>query len=100
MFYESKPLKALRSFPGACQSLIDERMKVTAFCLDDACRNVRVLPLEELRDRFGPDAPAMLDDILPLLRCDAGGGKNVDLTCVPDGSARVRRTPYLKAKGG
>ncbi|GLS29982.1 hypothetical protein SAMN04488498_104313 [Mesorhizobium albiziae] len=82
------------------QSLIDERMKVTAFCLDDACRNVRVLPLEELRDRFGPDAPAMRDDILPRLRCDACGGKNVDLTCVPDHSARAPENPYSKAKGG
>ena len=53
-----------------------------------------------LKDRFGPDAPAMRDDILPRLRCDACGGKNVDLTCVLDHSARAPDNPYQKAKGG
>ena len=44
------------------QSLIDAKMTVTAYCHNSACHHRQPLDLAKLRDRFGPDAPAMADD--------------------------------------
>lgn len=51
------------------QSLIDDRMTVTAYCHNPACNHNATLDLNRMRDRFGPDAPAMSDDIQPMLYC-------------------------------
>jgi hypothetical protein len=64
------------------QSLIDGRMTVTAHC--EVCNHHKVLPLEALCDRFGPDAPAMEWDIRPILRCQNCGSKNVGTIYAPD----------------
>jgi hypothetical protein len=42
-----------------------------------------VLDLAKLRDRFGPDAPAM---VRPKLKCTKCGGKAVGLIYTPDTS--------------
>ena len=39
-------------------------MTVTAHCHNSACHHRQPLDLVNLRDRFGPDAPAMADDSL------------------------------------
>ena len=49
------------------QSLIDDKMTVTAHCHNSACHHSQALDLAELRDRFGPDAPAMADDLTPKI---------------------------------
>ena len=51
------------------QGLIDDKMSVTAYCHNPACHHKQELALAKLRDRFGPDAPAMEWDIRPKLRC-------------------------------
>lgn len=55
------------------QSLIDDRMTVTAYCHNPACNHSATLDLKRMRDRFGPDAPAMRDDVLPMLYCSNEG---------------------------
>ncbi|MER8373922.1 hypothetical protein [Mesorhizobium sp. M1406] len=47
------------------QSLIDSKMIVSAHCHYAPCYHSHVLDLVKLRDRFGPDAPAMADDLIP-----------------------------------
>lgn len=68
------------------QTLIDEKMTVTAHCHPSPCNHHRVLDLGKLRDRFGPDAPAMADDLIPKLKCDKCGSKKVGLIYTPDTS--------------
>jgi len=46
------------------------------------------------RRRFGPDAPAMADDL--KLKCVKCGSKKVGLICTPD----ARPNAYRKATGG
>ncbi|MGX9576283.1 hypothetical protein [Mesorhizobium sp. f-mel] len=46
------------------------------------------------RDRYGPDAAAMADDIIPKLRCARCRGKAVGLIYTPD----TTPTGYAKAK--
>jgi hypothetical protein len=82
------------------QSLIDAKMVVTVFCLTEGCGHNRTLPLEELRDRLGPDASAMRDDLIGRLKCDMCGEKRVDLSYAPDTSGRVQVNRYAKAKDG
>ena len=78
------------------QSLIDARMTVMAHCHHGPCNHNQVLDLVKLRDRFGPDAPAMADDLIPKLRCAKCGGKKVGLIYTPDTTSNA----YGKAKGG
>lgn len=61
---------------------------------DPACLHKQVIDLVKLRDRFGPDAPAMEWDLRPKLRCAKCDG--VDLVYTPDTSP----TGYGKARGG
>ena len=77
------------------QSLIDEKMAVTAFCHHAPCNHSQPLDLVKLRDRFGPDAPAMADDFVGKLKCGKCGGRKVGLIYKPDS------TPYGygKSKG-
>lgn len=67
------------------QKLIDDDMTVTAWC--NACNAHRELDLPALRDRFGPDAPAMRGDLVPKLKCVRCGGKNVGLIYMPASNA-------------
>lgn len=66
------------------QSLIDEKMTVRAHCHRARCNHSQVLDLVKLRDRFGPDAPAMADDLIPKLKCAKCGSKKVGLIFTPD----------------
>ena len=65
------------------QSLIDADMTVAAHCHRSACHHSQLLDLVKLRERFGPDMPAMHDDLVPKLRCAQCGGKEVGLTLSP-----------------
>lgn len=83
------------------QSLIDKRMAVTAYCHAVKCNHHQVLDLEKLRDKLGPDAPAMADDLTPKLRCTKCGGKAVGLSYSPDDTKvfGMGKNLYAKAKG-
>jgi hypothetical protein len=83
------------------QSLIDGKMTVTGYCQRSACNHHQVLNLEKLRDRFGPDFPAMADDLKPKMRCTTCGGDKVGLTYSPAGNEKmVPKNAYLAAKNG
>lgn len=81
------------------QTLIDGKMTVTAYC--HGCNHHKVLKLELLRDKFGPDAPAMADDILPKLKCERCGSRKGGLIYAPDGDkvTGMGKSLYQKAKG-
>lgn len=66
------------------QSLIGDQMTVTAYCHNRRYHHKQELDLAKLRDRFGPDAPAVEWDIRPKLRCKKCEGKNVGLIYTPD----------------
>ncbi|RWG54856.1 MAG: hypothetical protein EOQ64_18840 [Mesorhizobium sp.] len=68
------------------QQLIGGRMTVTVGCLD--CNRHQRLDLPALRDRFGPDAPAMEWDLRPRMKCAVCGGRRVTLTYSPDTSPK------------
>jgi hypothetical protein len=76
-------------------------MCVTAFCHNPACNHTKTLPLEKLRDRFGPDAPAMKWDLLPKLKCEVCGSTEVGLIYAPDShkTSGMGQNLYSKAKG-
>jgi len=57
------------------QTLIDAKMTVRAFCHHAPCNRSQLLDLAKLHDRFGPDAPAMTDDITPKLKCTKCDGR-------------------------
>jgi hypothetical protein len=73
------------------QSLIDDKMTVTAHSHNSACHHNQALDLAKLRDRFGPDAPAMADDLTPKLKCARCGGKKVGLIYSPDTTPNAYR---------
>ncbi|MER9167683.1 hypothetical protein NKI12_09910 [Mesorhizobium australicum] len=77
------------------QRLIDDKMTVTAHCHHSPCNHSQKLDLVNLRDRFGPEAPAMADDIIPKLKCAKCGGKKIGLIYKPDS----RPNAYGKANG-
>lgn len=88
------------------QSLIDDNMKLHAYCHEPSCRHHQSLDLVKLRDRLGPDAPAMADDLITRLRCSKCGGKKIGLIYSPEtginwGGAHSLSGPnaYAKAKG-
>jgi len=62
------------------QLLIDCDIAVTVRC---ACQNLQQLNLEALRDKVGPDAPAMHSDLAPKLRCPKCGNKSLSLNYAP-----------------
>lgn len=79
------------------QSLIEDKMTVTAYCHNSAfCHHNQVLDLPRLRDRFGPDAPAMADDLIPKLKCAKCGGRSVGVIYTPDTSPNA----YGRTKDG
>lgn len=86
------------------QTLIDADMTVAAHCHRISCHHTQMLDLEKLKERFGPDMPAMHDDLVPRLRCAKCGGKEVGLTLSPRSNEKrrqkdVRANLYEKAKG-
>lgn len=72
------------------QSLIDADMTIHAYCHRSSCGHGKQLDLEALRSRLGPDAAAMHDDLVPRLRCERCGGKDVGLIYSPK-SNELRR---------
>lgn len=66
-----------------------------AFCRHAPCNHSQPLELAKLRDRYGPDTPAMADDITPKLKCTKCGGRKVGLIYKPDSTPNG----YGKAKG-
>ncbi|ANN58683.1 hypothetical protein A9174_19325 [Mesorhizobium loti NZP2037] len=78
------------------QSLIDAKMAVTAHCQTAPCHHRQALDLAKLRNRFGPDTPAMADDLIPRLKCAKCGGRRVGVIYTPDTSPNA----YGKAKDG
>lgn len=83
------------------QSLIDKKMTVTAHCQRPLCNHHQVLDLQLLKDRLGPDAPAMADDLKPKLKCGkCGEARKIGLIYSPQVTAGAVGNPYLKAKDG
>jgi len=78
------------------QTLIDDKMAVTAHCHHAPCNHSQKLDLVKLSDRFGREAPAMADDLIPKLKCAKCGSKRVGLIYTPDTSPNA----YGKAKDG
>jgi hypothetical protein len=68
------------------QELIDRRMKLHAYCHRPTCHHNKIVDLEFLKSKLGPDAPAMADDIIPKLKCAKCGGREIGLTYSPDTS--------------
>ena len=65
------------------QKLIDSRFTVTAYCNAQYCHHNKELDLVALRDRFGPDGPAMAADLKPKLRCEKCGSRDVSTIYSP-----------------
>ena len=87
--------------PWTLQSLIDGDMNVTAYCQSSPCHHSRRLDLVSLRDRFGPDWPAMHDDLAPKMKCAKCGGRHVGLIYSPAGNEKmVPKNPYKLARDG
>ena len=72
------------------QKLIDADMAVHAYCQRAVCGHGKKLDLEALGKRFGPDAGAMYDDLIPRLRCEKCGQKQVGLVCTPRSNDKRR----------
>ena len=77
------------------QGLIDEKMKLHAYCHASLCFHNQPIDLESLKAKLGPDAPAMADDLIPKLKCAKCGSKKVGLIYTPDTTPNA----YGKAKG-
>jgi hypothetical protein len=65
------------------QELIDRRMKLHAYCHRSTCHHNKLVDLELLKAKLGPDARAMNDDLLPKLKCAKCGGREIGLTYSP-----------------
>lgn len=63
------------------QALIDARIELHAHC--HVCHHSEPLDLEKVRDRLGPDAPAMASDLAPKLRCRRCRSSNAGLIYAP-----------------
>lgn len=83
------------------QELIDQRMKLHAYCHRPTCHHNKRVDLELLKAKLGPDAPAMADDLMPKMKCAKCGGKEIGLTYSLDTSNKPASliSPYAKAKG-
>lgn len=64
--------------------LIDEGMTLTAYCHRSRCNHHAVLDVPALATKYGPDAPAMHDDLAYKLRCQKCGGRECGLRYAPD----------------
>ena len=82
------------------KNLIDGNMAVTGHCLNSRCNHREELDLAMLKERLGPDAPAMADDLKARLKCSRCGSKAIGLIYSPKGNEK--RSPgairYLEAR--
>ena len=76
--------------------LIADEMTVMAHCQSYRCHHRQELDIKALSERFGPDAPAMHDDLVPRLKCTKCGGKQIGLTYTP--AVKPGGNPYLGEK--
>ena len=78
------------------QELIDDPQELHAYCHNPRCHHKSQLDLLALRDKLGPDAPAMADDLIPKMRCAKCGGKEIGLTYSPviNNSKGMYRHPW------
>ena len=79
-------------------TLIADEMTITAHCQNARCNHSHRLDLKDLAARFGPDTPAMHDDLAPRLKCMKCGGRQIGLTYTP--MVRPTGNPYLREKDG
>lgn len=87
------------------QGLIDAGMTLTAYCQIASCSHSQRLDLARLREKLGPDAPAMHDDLAPKMRCSECLGKQVGLIYSPRSNDERQAQPprpnlYAKARDG
>jgi hypothetical protein len=78
------------------EQLIDDGMTLTAYCHAPMCHHNQRLDINKLRDKLGPDAPAMSDDLVPKLRCIKCGGRKVGLIYTPP---EMPGNPFMRPKG-
>lgn len=71
------------------QTLIDDGMRLNAYCQRPGCGYNAWLDLEALKTRLGPDHPAMVDDLAPRLKCSRCGAKGIGLSYSPEAAARA-----------
>ena len=71
------------------QTLIDGDMHIKAYCHNSRCHHRQSLDLAKLRDKLGPDAPAMAGDLIPKLKCAKCGGKKVGLIYSPASNEKL-----------
>ena len=64
------------------QGTIDLQHGITACC--NSCRRYQKLDLIALRDRLGPDHGALHHDLVPLLKCQSCGGRDISLLVTDD----------------
>lgn len=85
------------------QELIDDGMSVHAYCHAKSCHHHAEVPLGVLRDRRGPEHPAMADDLERHLKCSKCGGKRLGLIYTPNDDGRsdmALKNAYRWAKDG
>lgn len=71
------------------QSLIDDEMRLNAYCTRPGCGHNVWLDLTSLRAKLGPDHPAMADDLSPKLKCSKCGSRSVGLSYSPTAASRA-----------
>ena len=70
------------------QTLIDGNMAIEVYCHNPRCHHAG-LNLRLLKEKLGPDAPAMAFDITEKLRCSKCGGKKLGLIYSPDSNEKL-----------
>lgn len=81
------------------QALIDGDMSVTAYCHNSACHHYGKLDLLKMREKLGPDAPAMEGDIRDKIRCSKCGGKRLGLIYSPLATSKASADKLRKKRG-
>lgn len=73
------------------QALIDHPHTLRAHC--NRCRHHTALDLQKLGERLGFDHSTLHDDLVPKLRCEKCGGKDIGLT-LSHGTEKDRPNPF------
>jgi hypothetical protein len=84
------------------QTLLEADMQITAYCRN--CVHYKVLDLQALRDKYGPNINAMAWHLAPPLTCSKCGKNKPELRYTPDtnkvpGMGNAKANAYAKAKG-
>lgn len=79
------------------QALIDTPHTLRAHC--HSCRHQKVLDLQKLGERLGFDHSTMHNDLVPKLRCDKCGGKDIGLT-LTYGVPKDQNNPFKNNANG